>query len=276
MSRDEKIVDFPKAAPEEQAQRLQIEVERLARLPPVEWLFYLSTDGFAEKHGVERATLKGMIEASIKANEKKAREDKAEDQQRERRVEKEQTKARREQREQKREQARADKEAERKRKERVKEFKAIAQLPRLVHEARLAELAKRLDEELEFLRDEFEAFIGPEEDAGLEPWDEPVETRELLIELMAQLRRYVVLHDEVAVAIVLWVMFAWVHEIAMHSPLLIITSAEPDSGKTTALGVIQRRRGLIPWSSSPVPACSTSSIGLRSHVDNSVMIAHRS
>src|SRR5262245_39809089 len=57
---------------------------------------------------------------------------------------------------------------------------------------------------------------------------------------MAQLRRYVVLHDEVPVAIVLWVMFAWMHEIAMHSPLLIITSAEPDSGKTTALGVIQR------------------------------------
>ena len=33
-------------------------------------------------------------------------------------------------------------------------------------------------------------------------------------------------------------MFAWVHELAVHSPILIITSAEKDSGKTTLLGVL--------------------------------------
>ena len=85
------------------------------------------------------------------------------------------------------------------------------------------------------------AFVGPEEMADkLDPWDEPVETEALLNELTAQLRRYVVMHDDVAVAISLWTMFAWVHELAVHSPLLVITSPEPDTGKTTTLGVLHR------------------------------------
>jgi hypothetical protein len=59
MSSDEKVVvEFPKAdiTPEERAPRLNVEVERLANLPPVEWLFYL--EGVAEKHGVTSAELK--------------------------------------------------------------------------------------------------------------------------------------------------------------------------------------------------------------------------
>src|SRR5262245_14454614 len=72
----------------------------------------------------------------------------------------------------------------------------------------------------------------------VEPWPEPVDMQALLNELTAQLRRYVVVHDDAAIAITLWMAFAWVHEIAVHSPLLIITSAEPDSGKSTLLGVL--------------------------------------
>jgi hypothetical protein len=67
-------------------------------------------------------------------------------------------------------------------------------------EARLAELAKRLDEDLEVLRDEFAAFVGTEDrirDIGhVEPWDEPVDTQALLVELITQTRRYVVVHDD--------------------------------------------------------------------------------
>ena len=54
----------------------------------------LPHEGVAEKHGVPRADLKAMIEATIKLREKKAREDKAEDRQRESQIEKAQTKAR--------------------------------------------------------------------------------------------------------------------------------------------------------------------------------------
>src|SRR5215831_3777072 len=241
---DPKTLEHPNAAvsPEERARRLKVEVERLAQQPPTEWLYYLEQGDIAKKHDVPPATLKEMIETTVRANEKKAREDKAEDRQRIRRVEKDKVTAQREvareQAKQKREQDQADKEAERKRKERKKAFEAIAKLPRLAHEARLAELAKRSGEDLDFLRDEFAAYGGPDPgDSPLEPWDEPVETAALLTELIAQVRRYVVVRDDIAIAVALWTMLAWVHEIAVHSPLLIVRSVEPDSGKTTLLGV---------------------------------------
>ncbi len=251
MSRDDKIVDFPKVeiTPEERARRLTAEVNRLASLPPTEWMFWL--DGVADTHGVKSADLRAMIEATIQDREKKARADKVEDRQREQRAEKRQTTARREeerkrrehkraQDEQRREQERSDKEAERKREKREKAFATIAKLPRLAHEARLAELAKRLGEDRDFLRDEFAVFVGPESTGTgyIEPWPEPVETAVLLTELLAQLRRYVVIQDDAAVAVTLWVCFAWLHEMATHSPLLVIRSAEPDTGKTTTLGVL--------------------------------------
>jgi hypothetical protein len=109
-----KIVEFPKAElpPEERTCRLKIEVERLARLPTVEWLFYVECGDVAEKHGVSRAAMKAMVEATIRENERKAREDKAEDRQRIRRVEKDKVTAQRElareQAKQKREQEQAD------------------------------------------------------------------------------------------------------------------------------------------------------------------------
>src|SRR5262245_45240434 len=240
---DPKIVDFPKAevTPEERARRLKVEVDRLACLPVTEWLFYIESDGVAEKHNISRTVMKKMIEVTIKNREKKARADKAEDRQREQRTEKKQTAARRESKrehdEQRREQERADKEAERKRKAREKEFAAIAKLPRLAHESHLAKLAKRLGDDLNFLRDKFADFVGPESmDTGcVEPWPEPVDMQALLNELTAQLRRYVVVHDDAAIAITLWMAFAWVNEISVHSALLIITFVAYFSGSMVRL-----------------------------------------
>jgi hypothetical protein len=64
------VVEFP-TSDEERARRLRAEVERLAGLPPVEWMFYLS-EGVAKKYGVERANLQKMIEATIKQREAKS------------------------------------------------------------------------------------------------------------------------------------------------------------------------------------------------------------
>jgi hypothetical protein len=130
MSRDKKIVDFPKAevASDERAHRLKVEVERLANQSPTEWMFWL--DGVAEQHGVPRADLKAMIETTIKVNEKKAREDKAEDRQREQRAQQQRTAERREgerqqrrdEERQRREQERADREARERQRERDREL----------------------------------------------------------------------------------------------------------------------------------------------------------
>jgi hypothetical protein len=69
-----RVVSFP--GTEEHARRLRVEVERLARLPVVEWMLYL--DDTAKKHGIDKATLKTMVEAVVKELEKKAREDRGE------------------------------------------------------------------------------------------------------------------------------------------------------------------------------------------------------
>jgi putative DNA primase/helicase len=73
----------------------------------------------------------------------------------------------------------------------------------------------------------------------VEPWPEAVDGDALLRDIIRRLRRHVVCSHNDALAIALWIMFAWVHdEIATHSPILDITSAEPESGKSTTLGLV--------------------------------------
>jgi Protein of unknown function (DUF3631) len=90
---------------------------------------------------------------------------------------------------------------------------------------------------------EFAELLGKEEEkrrrGEVEPWDEPVDTRALLNELTAQVRRYIVVHDEaVATVITLWICFAWCHEIATFSPILVIQGSDAETAKTTACKVI--------------------------------------
>ena len=239
-----KVVDFPNT--EERARRLTVEVERLARQSPAEWLFWL--DDSAKKHGIEPGKLKAMIEATVRANARAAKQEQAEQRQREQRAEQQRAAARRDQehhqREQRRAQKEADKEAEKRQREQEEEFAAILKLPSVEHEPRLAKLAERLGEDLNFLREEFSKLVAVEERSGgadyVEPWPEPVDLNPLLTETLAQMRRYVVIHDDAAaVAVTLWIAFAWIHEIAVHSPILEFTSADSDCGKTTMCGVLK-------------------------------------
>src|SRR5262249_51767498 len=51
--------------------------------------------------------------------------------------------------------------------------------------------------------------------------------------------RYVACTHDFSLTAALWTMFAWVHdEVAVHSPILLVTSAESESGKSTTLGVL--------------------------------------
>ena len=246
MSNDEKVLDFPRVEVtlEKKARRVMVEATRLANLAPGEWRLWI--DRSAERLGIPRATLEDLIVAIIKDSEKKAREDKAEARRQEERVRREQE---REQRERKREQEGIDKRAERNRKEKEKAFKTLISLPSEQHETRLAELAKRLDEDVAAIRDDFTAFVGMESRAAstdpwnIEPWPEPVETQALLQEISAKISKYIVLHPEAVTATVLWTMTAWAHEGSTHSPILAAISVEPDSGKSTLLGVL---RFLVP------------------------------
>ena len=75
----------------------------------------------------------------------------------------------------------------------------------------------------------------------VEPWPETVDGDSLLRDIIMRLKRHVVFRSpDEPLTIALWIMFSWAHEdAAVYSPILVVTSAEPESGKTTTLGVMQ-------------------------------------
>ena len=72
----------------------------------------------------------------------------------------------------------------------------------------------------------------------VEPWPSPVEGAVLIDQIERRLKRHVVMSDEAALAAALWSVFAWTHDAAVHSPLLLVSSPEAECGKSTLLGLI--------------------------------------
>jgi hypothetical protein len=73
----------------------------------------------------------------------------------------------------------------------------------------------------------------------VEPWPDPADGDALLRDIIRRIRRHVICSFDDALVIALWIVFSWIHEdAAVHSPLLLVTSAEPESGKTTTLQIV--------------------------------------
>jgi Protein of unknown function (DUF3631)/CHC2 zinc finger len=107
-----------------------------------------------------------------------------------------------------------------------------------------------LDAEIEVRRDEAESEAHLHGHWIVEPWPEPVDGDALIRDIVRKLHKHIVISHDGALAITLWTMLAWVHdEVATHSPILDVTSAEPNSGKTTTLGVVSY---LVPRAISSV------------------------
>ena len=124
---------------------------------------------------------------------------------------------------------------------------ALAKMPKGLEAAReRRRLAKEfrvnrsdIDAEVEARRAEAESAAPLHGHWYVEPWPEPVDGDALIRDIIWKLQTHVVVSHDGALAVALWVMLAWVHdEVATHSPILDITSAEPESGKTTLLGII--------------------------------------
>jgi hypothetical protein len=131
----------------------------------------------------------------------------------------------------------------------VDEDAVLERLEKLPPGVKLAREIKRAAKQLgvsqDAINDELEARHGEKVIAPLhdhwivEPWPEPVDGDSLLRDIVRRIRRHIVCSHDDALAIALWVMFAWVHDaVATHSPILNINSAEPESGKSTTLGLI--------------------------------------
>lgn len=87
----------------------------------------------------------------------------------------------------------------------------------------------------------------------VEPWPEPVDGAVLIDKIEKRLKRHVVMSDEAALAVALWIVFAWAHDAAVHSPILLVSSPEAECGKSTLLGLINYLvpKGLIIVEVSP-------------------------
>jgi hypothetical protein len=154
--------------------------------------------------------------------------------------------------------AKAEKEAERKEREKNKSFANILKLPVDRHAGELTKLAKRLSEDIETLRQEFKDFAGVcdgfsmSSDSDVEPWADPVDTDALLQAIDAKISKHIVMQPHQRTAVTLWTAMTWVHnEIATYSPILLATSVNPYSGKSTLLGTVAR---LVPKPSLTVEA----------------------
>jgi hypothetical protein len=251
-----KVIDFP-LSPEERARRLSAEVERLAQQSPSEWMLWLESS--AEKHGIEPAKMRQMIEATVRANEKRKRDEQAERQRIEARAEKqragkerqEKAKAKEERQELERrdrrarrdarDQEAADRRAQQRQREIDRQLAIILKQPMAEHDSRLMEVAGRLGEDINDLRAQFAELLDAERErrgiGDVVPWPEAVNLNTLLNDIHKHRRRYVIIHDDHgAVATTLWTAMSWVHnEIATHSPPLLITSADDEGNAAKTL-----------------------------------------
>jgi hypothetical protein len=125
-------------------------------------------------------------------------------------------------------------------------LKKLSEMPPGIEFARLKKEAAHelgvgspdIEHELRRRRDEKEA-APLHGHWNVEPWPEPADGDSLLRDIIRRIHRHVVCSPEDALTIALWIMLTWVHdEVAIHSPILDVTSAEPESGKSTTLGLI--------------------------------------
>jgi putative DNA primase/helicase len=260
---DIQVVEFPNARPtisdEEVLRRVKAEAERLANQTEIERAFFM--ERCADTLAIPLKTLKAAVNAVLKERSKRVaaerlqqdREHKRQHEQRTTEDRKEEQHAKEKERKQQQaekkkehERLQAELEAKRKEKEKQKAFGILAPQPVAQHAKELQRLAERLGEDVAALRKQFEAFIGvgggDASGETTEPWPEPVQTATLLSEISNKTSRYVILQKHQLTAASLWTPHCWLydHDVPIHSPILALTSAEPDSGKTTAIVAIGR------------------------------------
>lgn len=133
-----------------------------------------------------------------------------------------------------------------------RELERLAGLSKIEYEQARKDAAKRLGMRTSAL-DAVVRKLRPAENGGAkgkpldlptpEPWEHPVDGATLLDELVAAIRRYVVLDDGAADAVALWVIHSHALDAFVISPRLSITSPEKQCGKSTLLDVISK---LVP------------------------------
>ena len=97
---------------------------------------------------------------------------------------------------------------------------------------------KLLEKAVEAVRFEQEAEKLLELHWEVKPAEDPVDATQLFAEIETRILRHVVMPKDLAFVVALWVGQTWIHQHGTYSPILGVTSAERDSGKSTLMGVI--------------------------------------
>jgi Protein of unknown function (DUF3631). len=127
-----------------------------------------------------------------------------------------------------------------------KELERLARLSPLEYDRLRAETAERLSVRVSTLDNEV-AKRRREPASQIESigflkdpvtWSEPVDGAELLAEMVARIRRHIVLPDLAAETMALWTLHAHAHDAAVISPILAFESPEKRCGKTTAMNLV--------------------------------------
>ena len=131
------------------------------------------------------------------------------------------------------------------------EIARLAALPLLEYERTRESAAERLDVRVSILdklvsaaRDDGDQAQGKSfAPTEIEPWTQPVSGWQLLDDLVAAVRRHVILTEPEARAVALWVPHAHAHDLVSISPVLTITSHTPSCGKSVLVKLL---RLLVP------------------------------
>src|SRR5258708_308203 len=70
------------------------------------------------------------------------------------------------------------------------------------------------------------------------PAEDPVDAAQLFAEIEARILQHVVMPKDLAFVVALFIGQGWIHDHGTYSPILCVTSAERESGKSTLMGVI--------------------------------------
>src|SRR5262245_58268832 len=95
-----------------------------------------------------------------------------------------------------------------------------------------------LEKAVEAARVELETENLLEPHWEVNPADDPVDAAQLFAEIEARILRHIVMPRDLAFVVALWIGQDWIHKHSTYSPILGVTSAEPNSGKSTLMGVI--------------------------------------
>lgn len=95
----------------------------------------------------------------------------------------------------------------------------------------------------------------------VEPWPEPVDGADLLDQIAATVRRFIICSTETAQAVALWVALTWFVDVVQVAPLAVITAPEKRCGKSMLLFLMGR---MVP---RPIMASSISPSALFRSID---------